>query len=272
MSCSPTLMLEHFSFQYPFTHNPALNDISFRLLPGKTLGIIGPSASGKTSLLYAIAGILQKHFPAGITSGTIARDGTQPVVNPSEIGFVFQDPYMQLSGVTETVETEIAFSLEQLAIPQHIIRARIDEQISQFQLGHLALRHPRSLSGGETRLLALACETAKHPRWLLLDQPTESLHSEGIRFLTTLLNALKLTTNIIMVDHRLEVIAAVCGRVLFLHHGEQQFFGTPPELFTSAIDTNELDIPLWIDAQRQLTGRAETLLYRKSLRMLQQWH
>ncbi len=272
MTAHPNLLLEHFSYTYPFADRPAFTDVSFELLSGETLGIVGPSTSGKTSLLYAIAGILQKHFPAGIMSGNILREAAKPFISPAEIGFVFQDQYMQLSGATETVEAEIAFSLEQLGTPPNIIRERIVEQVSQFHLEHLARRHPQTLSGGETRMLALACEMAKHPRCLLLDQPTESLHPEGINLLINALNRIKQSAMLIVVEHRLELINALCDKVLFLLNGNQQFYGHPSELFSSDIDTHSLDIPSWIDAQRKLLGHVETLSYRKSLRTLQQWH
>jgi energy-coupling factor transport system ATP-binding protein len=272
MTARPSLLMEHFSYRYPFAERDAFNNISLELQSGETLGIVGPSASGKTSLLYAVAGILGKHFPAGKMSGKILRDAAQPVISPAEVGFVFQNQYMQLSGVTETVEAEIAFSLEQLGTPPEIIHERIAEQISQFRLKHLTRQHPQTLSSGETRMVALACEMAKHPRWLLLDQPTESLHAEGISLLINALDKFKQSTMLIVVEHRLELLNTLCDKVLFLLNGNQQFYSTPSELFLSGIDTHELDIPLWIDAQQKLIGNIETLSYRKSLRTLKQWH
>lgn len=263
------LRLDNFSFTYPFAESAAFSDISFTLSEDETLGIVGPSGSGKTSLLYAIAGILQKHFPAGIFSGTILREGEKPTIDSTKIGFVFQDQYMQLSGVTETIEEEIAFALEQTGIPVAIIRQRVSEQISHFHLEHLAHRHPHSLSGGETRILALACELAKHPRWLLLDQPSESLHTDGVRSLINTLKKIKQTTRLIIVEHRFEIINAVCNKVLFLRKGEQKFFGAPFDLFTSKINSNDLDVPLWIDAQKQLTGQVITPSYREAFRLFQ---
>ncbi|MDE3057152.1 MAG: ABC transporter ATP-binding protein [Bacteroidota bacterium] len=278
MAHQHSLFLENFSYVYPFADRAAFNNISFELNTGETLGIVGPSASGKTSLLYAIAGILQKHFPAGSMSGTILRDATKPLIAPAETGFVFQDQYMQLSGVTETVEAEIAFSLEQLGMSPRLIRERIAEQVLQFHLEHLALRHPRTLSGGETRMLAFACELAKHPHCLFLDQPADSLHAEGVQLLVSVLKARKHSTTVIVTDHRLEMISTICDKVLFLLDGNQKFFGTPAGLLTSALDLHVLDIPLWIDAQQKLVGHVETLSYREALRILQsrrdlrQWH
>ncbi len=263
------ISVKDLSFAYTISPRESLNHLSFDLSDGESLAVIGPSQGGKTTFAYAVAGLLEKHFRGGRMSGTITTriDGELPT--PLSIGFVFQDVSLQFSGVASTVEEEIAFSLEQFGIQRRIIRDRIEQQLALFRMMPLRQRSPKSLSAGETQMLAVACEAAKHPRLFILDEPAKSLDAQNTQLLVEVLCALKRSSTIIMTDERTEVISQVCDKVLFLERGEQRFFGTPETLLTSpGIDLSSIEIPEWVEAQHLLGSRAVVIPYRESIQWL----
>ncbi|HTR81012.1 MAG TPA: ABC transporter ATP-binding protein [Bacteroidota bacterium] len=262
------ISVEDYSFRYNHATRFAVQHLSFRYDTPSVLTIAGRSAAGKTTLLYEIAGLLEKHFSGGSYSGLLKF--TDPVgrLDPSKIGFVFQDVRIQLSGITETVEEEIAFALEQFGLPQQIIVDRVEEQIENFRLDALRRRHPRSLSGGETQMVALASETAKHPAMLILDEPFQGLDAKNMTVLLDSLDSLKDSTTIIIADEGIDSARRLGGRVLLLDKGSQLFFGTLPELLRSGSGLSLLDLPDWIEAQRLMGRPFISTNYRESVQWL----
>lgn len=247
------ITIQDLSFRYKQSTRNSFEHLSLHLQDGQALGVIGPSQSGKTTFAYAIAGLLQKHFRGGSLTGTILFDAHNQPPGISEIGFVFQDASLQLSGVTETVEEEIAFSLEQFGVPRDIMRERIEEQLFTFHLDKLRYRHPKTLSGGETQMLAIASEAAKHPRLFILDEPTQALDADRIRHLIEFLRTSKRSSKIIFIEQNLSAVFDLCDHVLFLENGRQQFIGAPHDLLNSNTDVSSLTLPELIDLQRSLT-------------------
>lgn len=266
------ISVEHLSFKYRETLPPALHDISFELRPGEVLGIVGSSEAGKTTLAYALAGLTRNHFPGNIQSGTIRFDDHDGSPLASRIGFVFQDVGIQLSGVAGTVEEEIAFSLEQFGVPALTIENRIEEQLDLFQLQALRHRSPKTLSGGETQLLAIACETAKHPELLILDEPAQSLDVRNTALLVSAIRKLRQTTAIVVTEERVSLTGAVADRLFFLEEGHQHYCGSLTGLVNSGLDLYSLNLPEWIEAQRQLQRPVVNVSYRESVRWFRELH
>ena len=108
------------SFTYPGAVEPALQDVSLHVPAGTVALVAGASGSGKSTLLRCTNGLVP-HFSGGQLSGSLRVDGLDPVqVSPQgmsrHVGFVFQDPEAQF--VVDRVEDEIAFALENLALPR----------------------------------------------------------------------------------------------------------------------------------------------------------
>ena len=260
------ISVKNLTFNYRETLPPALHDISFELKPGEVLGVVGSSAAGKTTLAYALAGLTKNHFPGNTQSGTIRFDNHEGFPLASRIGFVFQDVGIQLSGVTGTIEEEIAFSLEQFGMPTSTIENRIEEQLDLFQLQALKHRSPKTLSGGETQLLAIASETAKHPEILILDEPTQSLDVRNITRLASAIKKLKQTTAIVVTEECVNLTGAVADRILFLEDGNQRYCGPLPGLVNSGLDLSSLNLPEWMEAQKQLQRPLVNVSYRESVK------
>ncbi len=167
---------------YAYGEGPAvLRDVSFAVVAGETVVLTGASGCGKTTLCHCLAGLAPKAL-GGTLHGTVRLSGEDiaPLTLASlstRVGLVFQDPDNQM--VTTTVEDELAFAPENLMIEPQKVRRRVDRELGRFRIGHLALRAPNSLSGGEKRLVALAAVLTLDPPVLVLDEPLAHLDERG---------------------------------------------------------------------------------------------
>ena len=202
------VVLERLSFQYPAAREPALLDETWAIPDGAFALIVGRSGSGKSTLLRAVNGLVP-HFSGGsfggeVDVGNLDTRNHSPRELGSMVGFVFQDPESQL--VTDRVDREIAFGLEQRGVDRATMRRRVEEVLDLLGIADLRRRNPQHLSGGERQRVAIAATLALHPRVLVLDEPTSQLDPWGaadvVHALTQLNDDLGLT--IIVAEHRLE--------------------------------------------------------------------
>ncbi len=208
------------SFTYPGADQPALSDINLTIPDGELCLVIGPSGSGKSTLLRCINGLVP-HFSGGTLRGMIRVSGLDPVsLSPREmsqtVGFVFQDPESQF--VVDRVEDEVAFSLENLAMPRAEMKTRVDEALGLLDLLPLRRRRLDTLSGGEAQRVAIAAALALKPRVLILDEPTSQLDPSGaeevLQALVHLNKELGLT--VVLAEHRLERVLSHAGQIIYL--------------------------------------------------------
>ncbi|MER2538444.1 MAG: ABC transporter ATP-binding protein [Azonexus sp.] len=195
-----------------------LQDISFSVMPGETMAIVGASGSGKSTLLGLLAGL---DVP---TSGEIRLDGIALAELDEDararqrgklLGFVFQS-FQLLPSLT---------ALENVMLPLELAGAKMATATARDWLGRVGLEHrlkhyPKHLSGGEQQRVALARAFAPSPRLVLADEPTGNLDAATGQQIIDLmfdLNA-KQGTTLILVTHD-EAIAARCGRTLRIHSG-----------------------------------------------------
>ncbi len=152
---------------------------SLRVSRGGTLAVMGASGSGKSTLCYILAGLAPR-YTGGTIRGVVCVAGHNVVAEApavGDVGILFQDAVTQLFNAT--VEDEIAWGLEAMAVPPTRIGARVHEALEQFGLLGLERRPPWALSGGQQKRLALAALWAMEPRVLLLDEPLGGLDPEG---------------------------------------------------------------------------------------------
>jgi len=227
------------SFTYPNAATPALQDVTLHVPAGMVALVAGASGSGKSTLLRCTNGLVP-HFSGGRLAGSLRVDGLDPVqVSPQgmsrHVGFVFQDPEAQF--VVDRVEDEIAFALENLALPRSEMDARVVEALALLELELLRTRRVEMLSGGERQRVAIAAALALRPRLLVLDEPTSQLdpHSaeEVLQALQRLNKALGLT--ILLSEHRLERVLPFAGQLVYLESGRPGVVSGPPRAVLAQI-------------------------------------
>jgi energy-coupling factor transport system ATP-binding protein len=226
------ITFEQVSYTYPNADRPAFSQIDLRLPPGEFSLIVGPSGAGKSTLLRCLNG-LTPHFSGGTLTGRIRVDGLDPVAAGPQrlsrhVGFVFQDPEAQF--VLDRVEDELAFALENAAVPPGEIRVRVEETLDLLDLAALRSRRLDTLSGGERQRVAIASALAWRPQILALDEPTSQLDpqaaEEVLQALVRLNTDLGLT--ILLVEHRLERVLPYADRLIYLAEGVPGALSGPP--------------------------------------------
>jgi energy-coupling factor transport system ATP-binding protein len=222
------------AYHYPGeeqSSSPALSGINMTVCEGEYVALIGPNGSGKTTLLKLFNALLAP------SAGEVMVGGLN-TVNEAEIprirqtcGMIFQNPDNQL--VATTVEEDIAFGLENLALPSAEIRKRVAEVAALFGLERLLKHPPHLLSGGEKQRVAIAGILAMQPKCILMDEPTAMLDPAGRQEVIDAVSLLKQNHNIavIHVTHFPEE-AASADRVIALSSGKVVADGSPERILT----------------------------------------
>ncbi|OXS85399.1 ABC transporter ATP-binding protein [Kocuria marina] len=222
------VVLEGFGWHHPGRETPSLVDLDLIIEPGERVLLLGPSGAGKSTLLQALAGVDQD--PDGRSaSGGLTVGGVDPRDARGTVGFMHQDPETQV--VLSRVGDDVAFGLENLAVPRERIWPRVREALARTGL-ELLLDHPTTaLSGGQKQRLALAGTLAMCPRLLLLDEPTASVDHEGAQQLCrAVADAVREDgTTLVVVEHRVALWEPVVDRVIVLGDDGRVAFDGPAQ-------------------------------------------
>lgn len=225
----------------------ALDSVNLTIYQGETLGIIGRTGSGKSTLIQHLNGLVRP------TSGQILFEG-QDIWSSKElthtirfqVGLVFQYPEYQL--FEETVYKDIAYGPGNMGLDRDEIDRRVRESAALVGLTEDQLeKSPFELSGGQKRRVAIAGVIAMEPKVLILDEPTAGLDPRGREAILAQIRAYhrKRGTTVILVSHSMEEIACNVDRILVLRGSHVYMDGAPRQVFRRASDLEEvgLDVP-----------------------------
>lgn len=211
-------------YSYPLTTEPAIKHLNLQIERGKFYGVIGENGSGKTTLCALLRGFAPS-FYKGEIKGEVLVEGKN--INEyggelsQKIGFVFQNPFTQISGVKDTVFEEVAYGLENFGVPVEEIERRVIEVMKMTNIESLAEKNPFELSGGQMQRVALASVIVLEPDILIIDEPTSQLDPEGTESVFAIIKAMKdKQKTIILVEHKIDLIAEYADDVLVLKDGE----------------------------------------------------
>ena len=241
--------LKDVSYKYPLEDREILKNINLDIKKGEFWAVIGKNGSGKTTLCNVLRRFVPD-FYKGELKGRITLEGKElkdysakEIVQ--KVGFVFQNPFTQISGVKETVFEEIAFGLENLALDAEYIRKRVEETLKLLRIEELRDKNPYELSGGQGQKVALASIIAMDPEIMVIDEPTSQLDPKGTEEIFEIIDILKKEgKTIILVEHELELIAEYAEKVMVLDEGEMILSGNTEDVLKNKIlIEKEIGIP-----------------------------
>ena len=215
----------------------SIDHVSLDISAGEFFVLMGPTGSGKTLLLEAIAGLMKT------TSGSIFIDGQEVTGRPPEkrdIGIVYQDqalfPHL-------TVAQNISYGLRYHRINPEKARETIAELVALLTLNHLLDRLPGNLSGGEKQRVALARALAVEPGVLLLDEPLSALDPNFRDEVRHALKALHTSTGatFLMVSHDFSDALALANRAAVINHGQIEQVGRVEDIFQRPVSAFAAD-------------------------------
>lgn len=232
------LELKNVSYQYPLEKVNVIESVSLKLEEGKVYGLIGANDAGKTTLCTILRGFIPTLYKGTLTGEVQVLGKPIASYNIGElaeiIGYSFQNPFTQISGVKETVYEEIAYGMENLGFPQEKMRERVDGLMALFNLEKLARQHPFELSGGQKQRVALASIVALDPKIIILDEPTSQLDPKSTKDIFAIINKLKeLGKTILIVEHKVDLLAEYCDKIVLMDQGEIALEGQTEEVLSN---------------------------------------
>ncbi|WP_432152757.1 ABC transporter ATP-binding protein [Streptomyces sp. bgisy029] len=232
------ITFDQVTVEYDGADEPVLREVELEVEEGELCLVVGHTGVGKSTLLGAVNGLVP-HFTGGTLYGTVTVDGRTTADHPPReladvVGVVGQDP---LDGfVTDTVEEELAYAMEQLAISPAVMRKRVEETLDLLGLADLRHRALYELSGGQQQRVAIGSVLTAHPRVLVLDEPTSALDptaaEEVLAAVTRLVHDLGVT--VLLAEHRLERVVQYADRVIHLPGNGRVVSGAPADIFTTS--------------------------------------
>lgn len=234
-----------YSEKTPFEKR-ALTDVSFSVEAGQSVGIVGCTGSGKSTLIQHLNGLI-KLKTGKVSVLDIDLSAKKPDLRALRkgVGMLFQYPEYQL--FADTVAADVKFGPQNFGMTKEEAEDAAREAVALVGLDYDEIkdRSPLDLSGGQKRRVAIAGVLAYRPKILILDEPTAGLDPAGKKEMLHLINSLKnrFVETVITVSHNMDEIAEFCQRVLVLGGGKLLYDTTPEELFYTC-DVEKLGLTL----------------------------
>lgn len=218
---------------------PVLNDLSFTIEDGESVGLIGANGAGKSTIMKAMLGLLP-------VQGEVLIDGI-PVMKKTlsqirqKLGFVLQNSDNQM--FMPTVYEDMRFAPKNYGLDEAEIEARIDEVLERLHLSELKYRYNHKISGGEKRMAAIATILVMNPEALIMDEPTTALDPINRRTVIRAINDLPQTK--LIASHDLDMILDTCDRVILISRGAIVADGKTQDILRdkALLEANRMELP-----------------------------
>ena len=252
------ISFNQFTFQYDAQAEATLKDISFDIVKGEKVLILGPSGSGKSTLAQCLNGIIP-NIHKGQAKGQVRIDGQdifkQSIYDKSQlVSTVLQDPDGQFIGLT--VAEDLAFALENDCANRSEMKDKVALWAERLDLTSLLNHRPQDLSGGQKQRVSLAGVLIDESPILLFDEPLANLDPKSGQETIDLIDKIHKEegATTIIIEHRLEdVLYRPVDRILLVNDGTLLFNGSPDELLSSTLLLeNGIREPLYVTVLRQL--------------------
>lgn len=234
--------LKQISFSYPDERDGSLKNIELSVKKGEFILLCGRSGCGKTTITRLINGLIPNFF-TGELKGTATIKKKEISEMPmyeisSYVGSVFQNPRTQFFNVD--TDSEIAFGIENKALPPEELHKRLDEAAKELNIEYLRGKNIFGLSGGEKQKIAFASVYAMNPEVYLLDEPSSNLDMDAINGLKENLRLIKKQGKTILIaEHRLYYLMDLVDRIVYLSDGKIEGIYTPKSFVALPDDMRE---------------------------------
>ena len=230
---------QHVSFAYE-KDRPVLQDLSFRIERGESVGLIGANGAGKSTVMKLLLGLLQGEGKI-LVDGTEVKRETLGEIR-KKLGFVLQNSDNQM--FMPTVYEDMIFAPLNYMLSREEADARVDAVLARLHLEYLKHRYNHKISGGEKRMAAIATILAMEPEAILMDEPTSALDPYNRRIVINTIRELEQTR--LITSHDLDMILDTCDRVILLSDGKIAADGPAQDILNDRglLERHRMELPL----------------------------
>ena len=232
------LEFRNVSFSYePGT--PVLDNLSFHIRKGETVGLIGANGAGKSTIMKLMLGLLPAQGEILVDGMPVTKQNLPPI--RQKIVFVLQDSDNQM--FMPTVYEDMIFGPRNYGLSREEADARVDRVLRELGLENLKHRHNHKISGGEKRMAAIATILAMEPEMIVMDEPSTALDPVNRRRVISTINSRKETK--LIASHDLDMILDTCQRVILLNHGRIVADGEAETILRdqALLEANRMELP-----------------------------
>lgn len=244
--CGVRNMIEFQNVSFSFdSGHPVVEDLSFAIQKGETVGLIGANGAGKSTIMKLILGLLNGNGQITV-EGLPTSKQNLPLIR-QKIGFVLQDSDNQM--FMPTVYEDMIFGPRNYGLSKEKTERRVDDVLKRLGLQELKHRHNHKISGGEKRMAAIATVLAMEPDIILMDEPSTALDPVNRRTVINTINALPQTK--LIASHDLDMILDTCQRVILLSHGKIVADGEAQTILwdKELLEANRMELPFCLQTK-----------------------
>ena len=240
-------MIEFQNVSFSYGDNPVVENLSFSIKKGETVGLIGANGAGKSTIMKLMLGLISGRGVIKVDGLPVCRENLPEI--RKKIGFVLQDSDNQM--FMPTVYEDMIFGPRNYGLSKEETDKRVDEILRQLGLESLKHRHNHKISGGEKRMAAIATILAMEPEMILMDEPSTALDPVNRRTVINTINRLPQTK--LIASHDLDMILDTCQRVILLSRGAIVADGDAETILRdkALLEANRMELPFCLQGWKK---------------------
>ena len=240
-------MIEFQNVSFSYGDVPVVENLSFTIQKGETVGLIGANGAGKSTIMKLMLGLLSGSGEIQVDGLPVCKDNLAEI--RKKIGFVLQDSDNQM--FMPTVYEDMIFGPRNYGLSKEETEKRVDTVLTQLGLQDLKHRHNHKISGGEKRMAAIATILAMEPEMILMDEPSTALDPVNRRTVINTINRLPQTK--LIASHDLDMILDTCQRVILLSHGTIVADGDAETILRdkALLEANRMELPFCLQGYKK---------------------